>query len=75
MVKVEIEVEAATAAELVEALQQVIYYQDDDHFMALLAVGFIDDDGVRPRWAASLAQRKLDVVDPDPARSVLAGSS
>jgi hypothetical protein len=59
MVKTEIEVEAATAAELVEALQQIIYYQDDEHFMVLLSVGWIDDDGVRPRWAASLAQQMV----------------
>ncbi len=56
MVKVEIEVEAVTAAELVEALSALAFNQDSRHFIVLREIGFADDDGVRPRWGASLTQ-------------------
>ncbi len=63
MVKADVEVEALTAVELVEALQQLVYRQDSEHFMVLRAVGFIDDDGVRPRWGASLTLHMPNMVD------------
>jgi hypothetical protein len=63
MVEVKIEVEALTALELVAALQALAYYQDDRHFIVLREIGFTDDDGVRPRWGASLTQHMPNVVD------------
>jgi hypothetical protein len=67
MVKVEIEVEAATAVELVEALSSLAFNQDSRHFIVLGSLGFVDDDGVRPRWSASLTQHMPTIEGADDA--------
>ncbi|MDQ2807291.1 MAG: hypothetical protein M3Z04_10340 [Chloroflexota bacterium] len=65
MVKIEIEVETATPVEMIRALGSIVFNVDSRHYFVLTSVGFVDDDGNNPYWAASLTEHMPNVGEAD----------